>query len=43
MGLDLHDAAVQHGADVATGGTVGVGPDPLVLQVYHGLDPDPGV
>ena len=37
------DAAVQHGADVAAGGAVGVGADPLVLQVDHGLDPDPGV
>ena len=39
----LQDAAVQHGADVAAGGAVRVGADPLVLQVYHGLDPDPGV
>ena len=36
----LQDAAVQHGADVAAGGAVRVGADPLVLQVYHGLDPD---
>ena len=38
-----HDAAVQHGADVAAGGAVWVGAVPLVLQVEHGLDPDPGV
>ena len=35
-----HDAAVQHGADVAAGGAVWVGAVPLVLQVKHGLDPD---
>merc|ERR1719495_1100771 len=38
-----NDAAVQHGADVAAGGAVGVGAVPLVLKIYHGLDPDPGV
>ena len=36
----LHDAAIQHAAEVATLRAGGVGANPLILQVNHWLDPN---
>ena len=41
-GQHAHHAAVQHAAHVAALGARGVGAEPLVLEVDHGLLPHPG-